>query len=137
MVDYDETKKNIQEVTNSNFLICLFYFFSILNLLVILISIIRRNFFLVWVIIEINLISFIGIVLYSESNKKQGRFGGVIYFSVNIVTSIIILALFLVRGNSFLSLNLMEIYLLVKLAVAPYYYYILSISGRIRIFIIY
>ena len=88
-------------------------------------------------IIEINLISFIGIVLYSESNKKQGRFGGVIYFSVNIVTSIIILALFLVRGNSFLSLNLMEIYLLVKLAVAPYYYYILSISGRIRIFIIY
>merc|ERR1712020_638445 len=95
-----------------------FIFFSILNLL-------------------INLISFIGIVLYSESNKKQGRFGGVIYFSVNIVTSIIILALFLVRGNSFLSLNLMEIYLLVKLAVAPYYYYILSISGRIRIFIIY
>merc|ERR1712193_584658 len=96
----------------------LFYFFSILNLLV-------------------NLISFIGIVLYSESNKKQGRFGRGIYFSVNIVTSIIILALFLVRRNNFLSLNLIEIYLLVKLAVAPYYYYILSISGRIRIFIIY
>jgi len=42
-----------------------------------------------------------------------------------------------VSRNNFLSLNLIEIYLLVKLAVAPYYYYILSISGRIRIFIIY
>jgi hypothetical protein len=34
-------------------------------------------------------------------------------------------------------LNLIEIYLLVKLAIAPYYYYILSIRGRVRIFILY
>lgn len=109
----------------------------LLNLLIIIISIVRRNFFLVWVIIEVSLISFIGIILYSESNKKQGRFGRVIYFSANIVTSIIVLALFLIRSNNFISLNLMEIYLLIKLAVAPYYYYIISISGRIRLFLLY
>lgn len=109
----------------------------LLNLFIIIISIVRRNFFLVWVIIEVSLISFIGIILYSESNKKQGRFGRVIYFSANIVTSIIVLALFLIRSNNFISLNLMEIYLLIKLAVAPYYYYIISISGRIRLFLLY
>ena len=90
-----------------------------------------------WIFIEVSLISFVGMILYSESNKKQGSFGRVIYFSANIVTSILILILFLIRNFNFISLNLIEIYILVKLAISPYYYFILSIRGRIRIFILY
>merc|ERR1712038_426113 len=114
-----------------------FRFFITLNLIITIGSLVRINFFLVWIFIEVSLISFVGMILYSESNKKQGSFGRVIYFSANIVTSILILILFLIRNFNFISLNLIEIYILVKLAISPYYYYILSIRGRIRIFILY
>lgn len=108
----------------------LFFFFIIVFSNLRIIS--SNSFFFSWVFLEINLISFIPLII--NIKNKYSSEASLKYFFIQTVTSILILFSILTLKNYYLifNLNILVFALIIKIAVAPCHQWIPSVSERLN-----
>lgn len=106
------------------------YLFFIIILMTIIIIISVNSWFSLWFVMEINLISFIPLLI--EKKRKYNSESSMKYFLIQTIASILIITPLLIININYLSQSILIIALRIKLAVAPLHKWILTISDNIN-----
>ena len=96
--------------------------------IIIIISV--NSWFSLWFVMEINLISFIPLLI--EKKRKYNSESSMKYFLIQTIASILIITPLLIININYLSQSILIIALRIKLAVAPLHKWILTISDNIN-----
>ena len=103
----------------------------LVNLLTITAALSSSSILILWFILELNLISFIGILLFYSS--KYSKSVGVKYFSFQVNISVLLLFCLVVKDfrHNFLE-NLLLVVVAAKLGIAPFHIWFVSIMSKVE-----
>jgi len=84
-----------------------------------------------WFIIELNLISFVGIILFSPGNKM--KMIAIKYFTFQVNASVVLFLFILFKSLSLINLEIFIILILIsKLGIAPIHIWFIRILSKLE-----
>lgn len=86
---------------------------------------------IIWFIIELNLISFIGIIMFFP--RKTSKALAIKYFSFQVNVSVILFFIIIVKSQSRFNMGLIiNIILIAKVGMAPFHMWFVSIISKVN-----